>query len=245
MLFTDGGEQLRGARPGQFVMLRPDWAHDPLLPRAFSILDVEGERASYLVKVSGRGTALLESLTAGDRLSVLGPLGRPFPLGGSSDVLVAGGVGLAPLLWYARRNPGAHTVVYGARSAGDLVLLDEIRASGVRLVVATEDGSAPEGERAVKGRVTDALVNVLADVAPTSRVLACGPNAMMRAVADLAAARALECLLSLEGPMACGVGVCLGCPVENGPGAPSAKKAWSYCCVDGPVFDARTIILPA
>jgi dihydroorotate dehydrogenase electron transfer subunit len=153
---------------------------------------------------------------------------------------VAGGVGLAPLLWYAEEAARAGVeseLFYGARTAGDLVLLDEIAAAGCRLHLATEDGSRGE-----PGRVTVPLeARLAAGLDPaTTRVLTCGPNPMMRAVAALAAARRLPCLVSVEGEMACGIGACLGCavPFTRGP------RAFGYACVDGPVFSAEEIVIP-
>src|SRR5438067_13017612 len=101
VLRLGGCKGLQGAQPGQFVMLRGEWGRDPLLPRAFSILRMAGDECEILVKAMGRGTRLLEQLEPGARLSVLGPLGHPFPAPqpGRTDLLVAGGVGLAPLLW--------------------------------------------------------------------------------------------------------------------------------------------------
>jgi dihydroorotate dehydrogenase electron transfer subunit len=255
VLHLDGCEALAGAQPGQFVMLRAAWGRDPLLPRAFSILrTTDGGGCQILVKAIGRATRLLEHLAVGTRLSLLGPLGRPFsptPNPGPGDYLVAGGVGLAPLLWFAERypKPGVH-MFYGARTAADLVLLDEARAACAFLTLATEDGSSPPGgPTAVHGRVTDALARQLPRRShPGTRILTCGPNAMMRAVAALAADQVtgraepqpVPCLVSVEGEMACGIGACLGCAVPTVGG----ERPFAYACVDGPVFDARAIVIP-
>src|SRR5688500_5326361 len=120
VLTLDGCEALAGAQPGQFVMVRGEWGRDPLLPRAFSILRTVGKsRAQLLVRAVGRGTRLLELALPGAPLTVLGPLGQRFPAPqkGRSDLLVAGGVGLAPLLWHAEeaRKVGAPCeLFYGA-----------------------------------------------------------------------------------------------------------------------------------
>lgn len=252
VLVTDGGEQLARSQPGQFVMLRGEWGRDPLLPRAFSILRTNPDgSADVLVKAVGRGTRLLEGVATGAKLSVLGPLGSAFePAENSGDWLVAGGVGLAPLLWYAERYKAKqHHLLYGARSAGDLVLLDEIRAAGCVVTLTTEDGSAPAGWSVHKGRVTDALAMLLPKrSAPGTRILTCGPNPMMRAVVELARAHvagradphALQCLVSVEGEMACGIGACLGCAVPLTDGT----KPFGYACTDGPVFDSARIVIP-
>jgi dihydroorotate dehydrogenase electron transfer subunit len=236
----DDGASLSGALPGQFVMLRGEWGRDPLLPRAFSILRLCDGGCEILVKAIGRGTRLLQLALEGAPMTLLGPLGQPFVDGGAGDWLVAGGVGLAPLLWFAERYPRAqHQMIYGARSAEDLVLLDEIRAAGCQIVLTTEDGSAPKGYEVTRGRVTDALAKILPERA-AARVLTCGPNAMMRAVVELARANDVPCLVSVEGEMACGIGVCLGCalPLTDG------TRPFAYACVDGPVFDASKVVIP-
>lgn len=252
VLRLGGCQALSSAKPGQFVMLRGEWGRDPLLPRAFSILRTNPDgSADVLVKAVGRGTRLLEGVTTGAKLSVLGPLGSAFePAENSGDWLVAGGVGLAPLLWYAERYKAKqHHLLYGARSAGDLVLLDEIRAAGCVVTLTTEDGSAPAGWSVHKGRVTDALAMLLPKrSAPGTRILTCGPNPMMRAVVELARAHvagradphALQCLVSVEGEMACGIGACLGCAVPLTDGT----KPFGYACTDGPVFDSARIVIP-
>ena len=229
----DDGAMLAGALPGQFVMLRGEWGRDPLLPRAFSILRLCEGGCEILVKAIGRGTRLLQLARQGAPMSVLGPLGKAFPAPEASrvDLLVAGGVGLAPLLWLAEKyRDGAYHLLYGARTADDLVLLDDIAATGCKLTVTTEDGS-----RGVRGRVTDAMTTLEA-----ARVLTCGPNAMMRAVVDIAKKHSVPCLVSVEGEMACGIGVCLGCalPLTDG------TRPFAYACVDGPVFDASKVVIP-
>jgi dihydroorotate dehydrogenase electron transfer subunit len=232
----DKGECMRAALPGQFVMLRGEWGRDPLLPRAFSILRLTDDGCEILGKAVGRGTRLFELALPGAPMFVLGPLGQAFPppQPPCADVLVAGGVGLAPLLWLAEKCRGDYHFVYGARSRNDLVLLDEVAATGAKVSITTEDGS-----QGMKGRVTDALAPVLA-ATPNARVLTCGPNAMMRAVVEIANAHNLPTWVSVEGEMACGIGACLGCalPTVNG------RKPFAYACVDGPVFDASTVVIP-
>src|SRR5688572_25551676 len=131
VLHLEGGAHLEAAKPGQFVMLRGEWGTDPLLPRAFSLLrSGPGGRAEILVKAVGKGSRLLERALPGQTLFVLGPLGMGFPPPepGSTDLLVAGGVGLAPLLMHGEHHLGAARarmeLFYGARSARDLVLMD-------------------------------------------------------------------------------------------------------------------------
>jgi dihydroorotate dehydrogenase electron transfer subunit len=239
-----GCESLAGSRPGQFVMVRGEWGRDPLLPRAFSLLSAGPDgRAEILAKTVGQGTALLERATAGALLSVLGPLGTSFPAPSpeTTDLLVAGGVGLPPLYMQAehaaRQQLAANAeVLYGGRGAADLVLLAEMRAFAVPLHLTTEDGSV-----GLAGRVTLALEARIAQLRAAQpgrklRIMSCGPNAMLWAVGRIARQHDVECYLSLEEHMACGIGVCLGCAV------PARSRPFRYVCKDGPVFLASDVL---
>jgi dihydroorotate dehydrogenase electron transfer subunit len=247
VLRLGGCEPLAGCQPGQFVMLRGDWGRDPLLPRPISLLSVTHEgRADLLAKVVGRGTALMGESPPGARVSVLGPLGNSFPVPQSdvTDLLVAGGVGLPPI--YMQAEAAARQgmasgceMLYGGRTSRDLVLLAEMRSLGIPLHLATEDGSL--GRR---GRVTvelEARLDHLCSLAPTRRlrIMACGPKAMMMAVGRIAQDRNVECYLSLEEQMACGIGVCLGCAMA------AKTRPYLYVCKDGPVFPAAEVLANA
>jgi dihydroorotate dehydrogenase electron transfer subunit len=247
VLRLGGCEPLVGSRPGQFVMLRGDWGRDPLLPRPLSLLAVTQEgRADLLAKVVGKGTALMERSPSGSRISVLGPLGNSFPVPSAdvTDLLVAGGVGLPPLFMQAEASArvglaSSCEMLYGGRTSRDLVLLGEMRSLGIALRLATEDGSL--GRR---GRVTDELEARLEHwlgVAASRRlrIMACGPRAMLWAVGRIAQSCNIECYLSLEEQMACGIGVCLGCAVA------AQEKPYLYVCKDGPVFPAAEVMAHA
>jgi dihydroorotate dehydrogenase electron transfer subunit len=230
--------------PGQFAMLSPGAVgvaerFDPLLPRPMAIFRSHaapgGAELEILYKIHGRGTALLASARAGERVRFVGPLGRPFPEPppGSLALLVGGGTGIASLYELAARTLAAGVarvrVLLGARTDADLLGARDFEALGVALVVATEDGS--RGER---GFVTVPLERML-DAEPDAAVYACGPTPMMRRAAELAAARGRRCLVSLENPMACGFGVCLGCA------APKVGGGFALVCRDGPVLEAETV----
>jgi dihydroorotate dehydrogenase electron transfer subunit len=237
----------REAAPGQFVMVRASVHFDPLLRRPFSIFErLRGEDGdirglSLLNKRVGAGTTMLYEAKAGDCVSVVGPLGRPFvPVDPPADAwLVAGGVGLAPFVTLAeslaaRGTPT--TLFYGARSAGDLYYADFFREIGVRVVLTTEDGSLGE-----TGRVTGSLARALAERSPGAApaLYACGPTPMMRAVAELGAQAGVSVAVSLEPVMGCGMGGCYSCvvPVRSG-GASHFVRS----CIEGPVFDAATLV---
>jgi dihydroorotate dehydrogenase electron transfer subunit len=237
----------REAAPGQFVMVRTSAHFDPLLRRPFSIFErLRGEDGSVrglslLNKRVGVGTTILYEAKPGDRVSVVGPLGRPFvPVDPPGDAwLVAGGVGLAPFVTLAeslaaRGTPT--TLFYGARSAGDLYYADFFRDLGARVELTTEDGSLGE-----TGRVTGPLARAIAERAPNARptIYACGPTPMMRAVAELGARADVPVAVSLEPVMGCGMGGCYSCvvPVRSG-GASHFVRS----CIEGPVFDAATLV---
>ena len=225
------------AQPGQFAMVRSAaWGQAPLLPRPMSLLTA-GDRPSILIKVVGEGTRRLAHASSGEPFDLLAPLGVPFhpcpP--GHRPVLVAGGVGVAPLLFLARAlAPTSRPLaLYGARTALDLPLDAEL-ADVAELRVATEDGS-----RGARGRVTVLLeraLDELRDAGQPAKVYTCGPEAMMAAVAAITAARGVPCEVSLETPMACGYGVCLGCPVPRASG-----NTFLYACTEGPCVDAAAV----
>jgi len=238
---------LAQTQPGQFVMLRGDWGRDLVNPRAFSVLDADTEgRFSVLLKACGRGTTNLVRASIGEAITVTGPLGRghfeaPTPAGseGPIQLLVAGGVGLPPLHLQARRAAAAGLgarveLLYGGRNEDDLVLLSDFESWGVRVHLATEDGSVGD-----KGFVTVPLAARIERAIASGEVvqiLACGPTPMLRAVRELGLSKAIPTALCLEEEMACGFGVCLGCAVPVYDANP-----YAYCCTDGPVFDARKV----
>lgn len=237
------GEQ---TRPGQFVMVKSAPMIESILRRPFSIFEVirEGGRVtaiSILNKRAGRNTRALYDAEPGSRLACLGPLGRPFRTDPPRAAwMVAGGVGLAPFATLAESLTAAGTpttLFYGARSAGELFYLDFFERLGIRLVLATEDGS-----RGVTGRVTLPLERELAALpAPDEAfVYACGPEPMLEAVARLAARYRQPSEVSVERVMGCGLGGCYSCvvPVHDG------GDRWHFVrsCIGGPVFDGAALV---
>lgn len=233
---------VQGAKPGQFVMLRGDWGRDLINGRAFSVLDVQSDRQfSVLAKVFGRGTLRLSQAEAGEAMTVTGPLGQGFEALDDNSIylLVAGGVGLPPLHFYARQaalRGKAQRVefLYGGRSEADLVLLDELRAHNITLHLSTDDGSAYH-----HGRITEPLLERLDSLKKAGKavkILSCGPTPMLKAVRTIALEKNIPAYLCLEEQMACGFGVCLGCAVPVYGDVP-----YQYCCTNGPVFEAKEL----
>ena len=220
--------------PGQFVNIKPDEASDPLLRRPFSVYRTDGELVEIIFQVIGKGTSVLRNKQSGDPLNVLGPLGTPYGRGNAdfeTAILMAGGLGVAPMpqLTMTLKKSGKSIVtLLGARTAGQLV-----GAHLENLHVATDDGSS-----GVHGTVVDLLSELLhRQKLRSPRIFACGPTPMLRALAAFADREEIPCEVSLEGPMACGFGICQGCPVE----AVGGERKYLLMCKDGPAFDSRTI----
>lgn len=235
LLWLDAPALCNAAKPGQFVMVAAV-PQKTFLKKAISIHAVKNGKLGIAVQAVGPGTEALLALAVGDEVAVIGPLGNGFDtdIYDQSVVVVAGGIGKAPFRWLcevltAQRN--AVTFICGGRDAEALAGLDWCKKmDGVTVRLMTEDGSA--GGR---GFVTGAMD----DIAAHARIYTCGPTPMLRAVQQAALEHRVPCQLSLEGKMACGVGVCLGCTCERTEeGAPYAKV-----CTDGPVFWAEEVRL--
>ncbi len=229
--------------PGQFVHLRVSHESEPLLRRPYSL---EGfvERGKIRAvriyfSVVGRGSRILASQPKGRVLDLIGPLGVGFtPRPRRLPILVAGGRGVAPLLFLSRRlrdRKRPFVFLFGARSRAELYGVREIR--GGRLHVATEDGSV-----GYEGSVLGLLEREWAEGkhSPLSaEVFTCGPHGLLYEVSDFARERGIRCEASLEGPMACAVGACRGCPVPIRPGRNGDR--YPAMCVEGPVMDATAV----
>lgn len=222
-------------RAGQFLNIRTTDSLIPLLRRPFSVYRRDGDDLEIIFNVVGAGTKILAGAPGSATLDVIGPLGNSFGVRGGFEeaLLVAGGLGVAPLpvLTAELRKEGKlmHTFL-GARTAAQVVTAHLVDVS-----VATDDGSAGH-----HGTVVD-LLRAWLSTAPTRsrKIFACGPTPMLRALSAFAAEFGIPCELSLESPMACGIGICQGCPVEvrNRPGK------YALICRDGTVFDSNDVVL--
>ena len=227
------------SRPGQFVMAAAAEAYSqpfPLLRRALAVFSIQGsdrDRVTLLLKIVGDGTRKLAAMKEGDSINLTGPLGCGFDYElarGRQALIVAGGVGIASLYLLAeqlaRQQTDVH-LLYGGRTAADLVCLDYFEALPISLVLTTEDGS-----RGLPGRVTGPLGEYLPGLSPENSVVyTCGPNPMMQAVSSQVVPLGVPCQVSVETKMACGFGVCLGCSVK-------VEDRYRLACTHGPVFEA-------
>ena len=229
----------KAAHPGQFMMIRVREGLDPMLRRPFSICGTEGDLFLVLYRVVGKGTEIMSrEITAGQRVSVLGPLGNGFSIPDWRRIpfLVSGGLGIAPLLFLAQRlGSREFQFMAGFGSSPQCIPAQEVVDLSVHLEISTDDGTGGH-----HGLVTDLLERQLEgggrNMAP--QIFACGPAGMLRRVAGIAADRGIPCQASVEAPMACGLGACLGCVVKA---APTEDRSYYYVCKDGPVFSTSMI----
>lgn len=224
------------AVPGQFVMVECSKGPTPFLRRAISINQCKDGVLSLMFAVVGEGTEALATMAEGDTVSLLGPLGRGFDLDieAANVVMIGGGIGKAPFEYLtdallAKNN--RLTFLVGGRSAAQLKGLESYDEKPVAVKLATEDGSA--GEKGFVSAYFDAIKDC-------DRIYACGPTPMLAVVKRFVDEHKIPCQLSLEGKMACGVGVCLGCTCKSG--NPDAA-VYPKVCQDGPVFWSEEVEL--
>lgn len=246
-------EQAALVRPGQFVMLKCaiDLTDNPLLRRPFSVFGILRQSRSakpagleLLVKDVGTGSHLLTRLRARQEIWQLGPQGKPFQLTpeitSRLDVacLVAGGVGIAALFLLAETllvSGVTPILFYGGRTTGDLVLRERFERLGMRTIYTTEDGST--GERGVVTQPLEEFLSKRSGI--DTRIYACGPWGMMKAVHELAHRNRIICEVSLEARMGCSLGACMGCVVRASD--ESGEEQYLRVCLEGPIMDSRTI----
>lgn len=225
----------KDAKPGQFVQIKVNDGTEPLLRRPISIHGlVDRDAMAFLYQTKGAGTAAMAARRAGEKLDVIGPIGKGFTVDSRYKrvILAAGGIGVAPLMFLAQqyKAKGAEvTVLIGARSKDVLLCASDFKSLGCVVMTVTDDGS--DGS---KGYTTDLLEPVLTSGKGLAAVFACGPKPMMKRAAIVAGLYDVECEISLEERMACGIGACLGCAVMTNDG-------YKRVCADGPVFKAKDI----
>ena len=233
-MWLGAGEMAKAAVPGQFIAVYPNDSAR-LLPRPISICetDPEKELLRIVYRVAGEGTKEFSPCRAGDTLSIMGPLGNGFPLKDKKALLIGGGIGIPPMLELAKALSCEKTAVLGYRDSQTFLAEEIGKYAG--LAVATEDGSV-----GTKGTVLDAIKaqGLKADI-----IYACGPTPMLRALKEYAAKEGIECWISLEERMACGVGACLGCVCHSKDVDEHSNVRNKRVCKDGPVFLADEVEL--
>jgi len=235
------------ALPGQFAMVKAHGIDDPILRRALAIYRCDGERIDFLYQVLGRGTQTLSRVRPGDPVDVLLPLGNTFPLAPAVDegrraLVVTGGVGSASVLMLAQtlERAGADVrVLFGGRTENHLPGSKDFDELSSPVLYATEDGS-----RGTTGFVTALLESELDGELPQSgaAVYSCGPWPMMARVAEICRSRSIPSWSSVEAPMGCGFGICVGCVVETREGYFSGPFRYQKVCTEGPVFPTEAIV---
>ena len=233
-LWLHAEEIAKEARPGQFVSV---YCQDEsrILPRPISICEIDKEsgRIRLVYRVAGEGTKEFSGYDSGDTLEIVGPLGNGFPLdrGYEKVFLIGGGIGVPPMVELAKQLPGKKIVISGYRG-GELFLKEEL-SRNAELYVATEDGST-----GTKGNVLDAIRenHLTADA-----IFACGPTPMLKALKAYAQEQGIDCYLSLEERMACGIGACLACVCKSMDIDEHTNVKNKRVCKDGPVFAAEEI----
>ncbi len=219
-------------KPGQFCNIKVSESDFPLLRRPFSVSDVDDKSIYFLFDIHGEGTAILSTKREGDILDILGPLGNGFDLTGSFEnaVIIAGGLGIAPFPFLVKYLEGKKIVSFvGARDEKFIVpnVLDNI-------LISTDNGSL-----GYKGTVIDLLKNNMNEfIGKPFRIFSCGPNPMLKALQIFSIQNNYDCQISVECAMACGFGICQGCPIDRADG-----EGYKLVCKDGPVFNAKEVLL--
>ncbi len=235
----------KSALPGQFLNIKVNNGLRPLLRKPLGISRVKQSRLEVLYKVVGEGTEILSQRASGEYIDILGPLGNSFPIDSITDrlkkeeiLIIAGGIGIAPLLFLTeqlirqKRVPASNiSVLIGSSSKKHILLLREFKALGAKIKIATEDASS-----GFKGKVTELAKNILKvkrqDLGVT--IYVCGPRAMLKETASISSGYTISCFGLLEEYMACGTGACFGCVVAT-------TSGYKRVCKDGPVFDLKSI----
>ena len=230
LLWLEASQIAGFARPGQFLMVRCGKGHDPLLRRPLSIHRLAGEKLALLFAVVGRGTQWLSQRREGDAIDIVGPLGNGFTISQRARnlLLVAGGIGIAPLVALAEEAIAAShrvTLLLGGETSTQ-IYPTSLLPPQVKLVTSTIDGSSGR-----KGMVTELLPDFtnLAD-----QIFACGPLPMYQTLGAMSHTRK-PIQVSLEARMGCGLGACFGCAIRT-------KRGIKLVCRDGPIFELRDVI---
>ncbi len=245
-LTLDSPELVQNTRPGQFVMMKVNEHHDPLLRRPMGICKISKSNgtpsAEFLYQVLGKGTTIMSKMKKDQQVDLIGPFGNGFtvPQDIKKAVFVAGGTGIAPLVLLAEKMvkelPDLKTYLFaGGKNKNDILCLEDFKKLNTEVHIATEDNSL--GSHGLVTNPLEKFINKEAD--NKSSLFACGPHGMLKEVANLTIKRDIPCQVSLERKMACGFGVCLGCVIEV---SSNNGRIYKNVCTDGPVFNAKEVV---
>lgn len=219
------------ATAGQFCNIKVSETDFPLLRRPFSIHNVENEYLYFLFDIHGEGTKILSNKKAGDEIDIIGPLGNGFNLENNYEtiIIVAGGIGVAPFPFLTKSITNNKILTfYGARNK-DYIYDNNL----INVKYSTDDGSF-----GFHGNVIELIKNEIdKNDFPKIKIYGCGPTPMLKALQNYSAENKIECEISVESAMACGFGICQGCPIET------VDNNYKLICKDGPVFNSKEIIL--
>ncbi|MCP2597178.1 dihydroorotate dehydrogenase electron transfer subunit [Candidatus Aminicenantes bacterium AC-335-G13] len=228
------------ARPGQFIMAKVNDSFHPLLRRPFSIHNVSSGEIEIFFQIVGIGTTILSEKKVGEKLNIIGPLGKGFNITSSVQnkeyYLIGGGRGIAPLFFLAKeikKAGGKPYVLYGAKTEKDLPLLKKFWDEEIQVYPSTEDGTL-----GWHGLITELFEHKLKERNKIEKIFVCGPHEMMKKIALIAEKNKLDAEYSLESIFGCGIGACWGCVVK----LRREKEKWVKACSEGPVFSGKEII---
>lgn len=231
-LTVSAPEMAAMAQPGQFAHLK---AEGLFLRRPISICEIDRDQGTlrFVFEIKGEGTRILGEKRVGDNLDVMGPLGHGFAQPEGEIIVVGGGIGVPPMLETAKAYGQKATAIVGFRSANAVILTEDFQRQGNQVVLCTDDGTM-----GFHGFVTQALEQQLQAKKP-ALICACGPHPMLKGVAGLAQQYGVDCQVSLEERMGCGVGACLVCACRT---VKDGQEYLSHVCKDGPVFDSKDVL---
>lgn len=227
---VDAPSIVNSVRPGQFFNILVSDDSFPLLRRPFSIADVIGNSIFFMYKVIGSGTKIISQKKQGDKLNLLGPLGNGFEINDSLThyILIGGGIGIAPFPFFIKTITNKqYSVLFGVRNKL------EVHNYGMENISYSSD----DGSVGFHGNVISLLEKHIKDLKGVNiKILACGPNPMLKALQVFVIKNNIECDVSMESSMACGFGICQGCPIQYKNG-----ESYKLICKDGPIFNIKDI----
>lgn len=233
LLEISSSDQLSKSEAGQFVYIIPRIQKRTILPRPLCIADADARSVKLIFRVKGKGTLYLSGLSKGDKVSVMGPLGKGFRDIKGPVLLAGGGLGAAPLYFLAKklRNNEKTSIVLGFKNKHEAYFIDEFKSVLRNVFICTDDGSL--GSR---GNAAEKIRDIIRD---EKIICACGPRPMLKSLSDFAGERGIKIFVSLEERMGCGMGACLGCVVKIRSGG---KEEYQRVCKEGPVFDGSEVM---